>query len=156
MKVKSIVSAAILCVPLVLAAPSYSAAQINKEIVENTPQQERAPMPHLDPDNPDVIKLRDDPARDMWREKRDDSGPFNPPPAEKRTVSELVFSHVPSRDFNADAKVDFVDFAIISSFRGLTNCADSNWCKGTDLDRDGDVDTYDLILFADYWLETSQ
>jgi len=85
-------------------------------------------------------------------EKGSDIDPFNPPPPEKRTVSELVFSHVPSRDFNADAKVDFVDFAIISSFRGLTNCADSNWCEGTDLDKDGDVDTYDLILFADYWL----
>ena len=86
----------------------------------------------------------------------DGCDPYNPPPAQIRVVRELRFSHVPSRDFNADAKVDFVDFAIISSFRGLTNCGDSNWCEGTDLDKDDDVDTHDLILFADYWLDSME
>lgn len=93
---------------------------------------------------------------EYYWEECDGCDPFNLPPTEIRSVSELVFSHVPSRDFNADAKVDFVDFAIISSFRGVTNCADSNWCEGTDLDKDGDVDTYDLILFADYWLDGTE
>jgi len=46
-------------------------AQINKPLVEKAPKEEPAPWPHLDPNNPDVIKLRDDPNRDMWREKRD-------------------------------------------------------------------------------------
>jgi agmatinase len=46
-------------------------AQINKQLVEKAPKEDPAPWPHLDPDDPDVIKLRDDPNRDMWREKRD-------------------------------------------------------------------------------------
>lgn len=46
-------------------------AQINKQLVDKAPKEDPAPWPHLDPDNPDVIKLRDDPNRDMWREKRD-------------------------------------------------------------------------------------
>lgn len=46
-------------------------AQINKELVDQAPKEDRAPWPHLDPNDPDVIKLRDDPNRDMWREKRD-------------------------------------------------------------------------------------
>ena len=44
---------------------------INKALVDAAPKEEPAPMPHLDADNPDVILLREDPARDMWREKRD-------------------------------------------------------------------------------------
>ena len=49
-------------------------AQINKELVEAAPEEDWAPMPHIDPDNPDVIRLRDDEARDMWRVNRDYSG----------------------------------------------------------------------------------
>ena len=42
-------------------------AQINKEIAENAPNENVGPMPHLDPDNPNVIRLKEDPARDLWR-----------------------------------------------------------------------------------------
>lgn len=82
--------------------------------------------------------------------------PDNPPPGAGFLIHELVFSHVPTRDFNEDTKVDFADFAILTSFLGVTNCADSNWCEGTDLDTDGDVDRDDLMMFADYWLESTQ
>lgn len=83
-------------------------------------------------------------------------GPFNPPPAYDVLIHELVFSHVPTRDFVRDAKVDFVDFAVLTSFMGVTSCADLNFCEGTDLDTDGDVDRDDLMLFADYWLERTE
>jgi len=85
-----------------------------------------------------------------------DCNPFDPPPASGVLVHELVFSHVPTRDFIADARVNFVDFAVLTSFMGVTNCADLNWCEGTDLDTDGDVDRDDLMLFSDYWLESTE
>jgi len=85
-----------------------------------------------------------------------DCDPFDPPPVSDVLVHELVFLHVPTRDFIRDGKVDFADFAALTSFMQVTNCADLNWCEGTDLDTDGDVDHDDLMLFADYWLESTQ
>ncbi len=68
----------------------------------------------------------------------------------------LTFSHVPTRDFNSDTKVDFADFAVFASHWRLTDFNDPNWCEGTDLNTDGKVDGDDLLLFAVYWLESTQ
>ena len=38
---------------LALGGPRDADAQINKAHVEKAPKEERVPMPHLDPDNPD-------------------------------------------------------------------------------------------------------
>lgn len=71
-------------------------------------------------------------------------------------IYHLMFSHVPTRDFNSDTKVDFADFAVFASHWQLTNCNDPNWCEGTDLNTDSKVDGDDLQLFAKYWLESTQ
>jgi hypothetical protein len=71
-------------------------------------------------------------------------------------VYDLVFTHVPTRDFNKDAKVDFADFAILTSHWQETGCSDPNWYQGTDLDADGKVDCNDLTLFMDYWLKRTE
>jgi len=68
----------------------------------------------------------------------------------------LRFSHVPTRDFNSDTKVDFADFAVFASHWQLTDCNDTDWCMGTDLNTDGKVDGNDLLLFADFWLESTE
>ena len=68
----------------------------------------------------------------------------------------LEFSHVRTRDFNTDTKVDFVDFAILASYWQVTDCQDWNWCEGADLDIDSDVDYNDLRLFVEYWLERTE
>ncbi len=68
----------------------------------------------------------------------------------------LVFSHVRTRDFNNDTKVDFADFAMLASYWQETNCGDLNDCEGTDLDTDRNVDLHDLRMFADYWLEKTE
>lgn len=67
-----------------------------------------------------------------------------------------VFSHVRTRDFNNDAKVDFGDFAVLASHWQETGCSDPNWCEGTDLNADGNVDCNDLTLFMDYWLKKTE
>jgi len=67
-----------------------------------------------------------------------------------------VFSHVRTRDFNQDTKVDFADLALLASYWLETGCSDPDWCAGTDLDIDGDVDCDDLMFFAAYWLERTE
>ena len=67
----------------------------------------------------------------------------------------LSFHHVPTRDFDNDTKVNFVDFAVFASHWFEMGCMEPDWCEGTDLDRDKDVDAHDIALFADYWLETT-
>jgi hypothetical protein len=69
---------------------------------------------------------------------------------------DLYFTHVRTRDFNKDTKVDFIDFAVFASYWQSISCNDLNWCEGTDLDIDGDVDPNDLKLFVDYWLEKTE
>jgi len=71
-------------------------------------------------------------------------------------VYDLVFSHVPTRDFNNDARVDFADFAVLASHWQETGYIDPNRCEGTDLDADGNVDCNDLTLFMDYWLKRTE
>jgi len=68
----------------------------------------------------------------------------------------LAFSHVRTRDFNKDTKVDFTDFEVFASHWWETDCSDPNWCAGTDLNIDGYVDANDLALFVDYWLERTE
>jgi hypothetical protein len=68
----------------------------------------------------------------------------------------IPFYHVRTRDFNADTIVDLADFAILGSYWQQTDCNDPNWCEGTDLDTTGNIDANDLMLFVDYWLETTQ
>lgn len=68
----------------------------------------------------------------------------------------LAFFHVPSRDFNRDTKVDFADFAIFASRWQRAVFAEPDWCEEIDLDGDRSVSLNDLMLFADYWLETTE
>ena len=67
----------------------------------------------------------------------------------------IAFTHVRTRDFDESTRVDFSDFAILSSYWSQ-GCTDPNWCEGTDLDVSGTVDANDLILFSDYWLERTE
>ena len=68
----------------------------------------------------------------------------------------LEFSHVRTRDFNNDTKVDFADFALFALYWQETNCSGLNDCEGTDLNSNGSADIYDLALFVDYWLEKTE
>jgi len=41
-------------------------------------------------------------------------------------IYDLVFSHVPTCDFNNDAKVDFTNFTVFASFWQEISCSDPN------------------------------
>ncbi|MFC1793535.1 dockerin type I domain-containing protein [Planctomycetota bacterium] len=67
-----------------------------------------------------------------------------------------VFSHVRTRDFNQDTKVDFADLALLALYWQEAGCGAPDWCAGTDLNTDGSVDYDDLNLFAAFWLERTE
>jgi hypothetical protein len=78
-------------------------------------------------------------------------------------IHEMLFTHVTTRDFSdysqADLdksdQVNFSDFSLLASHWKDSNCIGPGWCNGTDLDETGKVDTNDLMLFTDFWLEKS-
>ncbi len=69
-------------------------------------------------------------------------------------IETLSFTHVPSRDFNGDAVVDFTDFALLSSrWQRKAELDPNSIDAGLDLDSDHQIDFDDLILFSEYWLD---
>ncbi|MFA5291937.1 MAG: hypothetical protein WC496_02770 [Phycisphaerae bacterium] len=68
----------------------------------------------------------------------------------------LCFSQVRTRDFNHDTIVNFIDYGILLSHWQETNCQATDWCEGTDLDINGNVDINDLSLFCEFWLERTK
>lgn len=75
---------------------------------------------------------------------------------EPNLVCTLVFHHVRTRDFNGDTTVDFLDYAVLASYWQAADCNEPGWCEGADLDISGSVDVNDLMLFCEYWLETTE
>jgi hypothetical protein len=65
----------------------------------------------------------------------------------------MSFTHVPSRDLNGDCIVNFMDFAVLGLYWGITNCTDPNGCGKVDFDGDKIIDINDFGLFSEYWLE---
>ena len=59
----------------------------------------------------------------------------------------------PVADVDMDGIVKFTDYAIFADHWTYQNCAEPNWCEGTDFDHSGSVDMLDLATFAEYWLE---
>jgi hypothetical protein len=60
-------------------------------------------------------------------------------------------------DFDIDGDVDLDDYAIFASHWMDENCTEPDFCDGTDLNKSGSVDWYDLAQFVEVWLlDTSQ
>lgn len=51
--------------------PVKGSAQMLKDIVDAAPQEEPAPMPHVVPDDPSKMNIRQDKSTNIWRELRD-------------------------------------------------------------------------------------
>lgn len=65
----------------------------------------------------------------------------------------LLFTHVPSRDFDRDTVVNFADFAPLAAQWRQAAVPDPNLNGSPDLNADGLVDSFDVALFSAYWLE---
>lgn len=78
-------------------------------------------------------------------------------------IAVTVINHVPTRDFNGDALVNWQDFALLAAQwqalpaidpNTLAQAAtDPNTVAVVDLNGDARLDTLDVALFCDYWLE---
>lgn len=69
-------------------------------------------------------------------------------------IQGLSFQHVPSRDYDNDTVVNFVDFALwAKQWQQTILSEDPNAVPPGDLNADAFVDTVDLTLFCQYWLE---
>jgi len=56
-------------------------------------------------------------------------------------------------DLYTDGFVYTNDLGVFTSDWLESNCDDPNWCNGSDLDRDTDVDLIDYAFFADQWCD---
>ncbi len=72
------------------------------------------------------------------------------------TTSTKTFTIDQTADFDGDCDVDLADFSIFAEHWLQTGCSEPDWCGGADLTKDqsdGIVDTFDLLKFAQLWLE---
>jgi len=61
--------------------------------------------------------------------------------------------HIPS-DLDFSTRVDFGDFNILAG-QWAVDCNSPDWCYGSDFDKSGVVDVYDLAKFTESWLSGS-
>jgi hypothetical protein len=55
-------------------------------------------------------------------------------------------------DSDIDCDVDFTDYAVLAIHWLNQNCTETDWCDRADIDQSGEVDIFDLAVFADNWL----
>ena len=70
MKISRILASA-LCLGIGFSISLATAQPVNKALVDAAPKEEPAPMPHIDPNDPDRPKVSGDESTNMWRSERD-------------------------------------------------------------------------------------
>ena len=132
----------VICLIAFLVATSISyregnAAAINKALVDAAPQEERAPMPHIDPEDPDRPKVTGDKSTNMWRSERDPArNPQRTPGAidiqrydiQMEPVGVKTFYQLPLALNQEDLIASEVDIAIFGAPTGaLPHSAGNMW-----------------------------
>jgi hypothetical protein len=56
-------------------------------------------------------------------------------------------------DFNADGRVNFIDYCVLAGNWADDMCTWPEWCENCDSDENGAVDSNDLAAFSDNWLK---
>ncbi|MBW8014971.1 MAG: hypothetical protein FVQ82_02215 [Planctomycetes bacterium] len=58
----------------------------------------------------------------------------------------------PVPDITGDGEINLLDLSKMAMQWGQSDCANNDWCDGTDLDMSGQVGLSDLIVLAEQWL----
>ena len=83
-----------------------------------------------------------------------DVGLYEFPGSLDTPIESFSFTHVPSRNFNGDAVVNFEDFALLAGrWRSAVDPDPNSPDVAFDLEADGRIDARDLAAFSEYWLE---
>jgi hypothetical protein len=69
------------------------------------------------------------------------------------TLTTESFTITQTADFDDDCDVDLADFSVLASWWLRSGCGEPDWCGRTDLRKNGSVDTADLEIFTENWLD---
>ncbi|MCK4958756.1 MAG: hypothetical protein KAT00_05140, partial [Planctomycetes bacterium] len=72
-----------------------------------------------------------------------------PPGFAQTDLSEVVYCS----DFDANTRVNLSDFMTMANYWMGDECTYTRWCDGSDLDRSGKIDVFDLDHILQYWME---
>lgn len=68
-------------------------------------------------------------------------------------MNKVPFEPQYNADLNDDGSVNLIDYGMLSDQWSSTGCADPDWCNGADINRDSTVDSDDMTIFTNLWLE---
>ena len=63
------------------------------------------------------------------------------------------FNYAELSDLNSDGAVNFRDFDVLARYWMDYICSEPDWCQRSDLNRTSRVDSMDLLIFTECWLE---
>lgn len=119
---------------LAVSAPAAQ-AQMLKDLVDAAPEEEQAPWPHIDPENPTVLPEKQGEATNIWREERDLRTDIPPGPIDVQRytlqfepVGIKTFFQLPVARNPEDLVAGEIDIAIVGAPQGaFPHSAGSAW-----------------------------
>ena len=137
MKLLSVLTPSAISFLLIMMVQTSSAEPINKHLVDKAPKEKPAPMPHIDPNDPDRPKVTGDESTNIWRSKRDEKrNPSRTPgqidiqryDLQLESVGVKTFFQLPVALTQDDLIAGEVDVAIFGAPTGaLPHSAGSMW-----------------------------
>ena len=143
-------------------AAVLNAESINKKLVDQAPKEEPAPMPHIDPDDPDRPKISRDESLNIWRAERDISrnpqrtpGPIDIQryQVQLEPVGIKTFFHLPVALTQEDLIAGNVDVAIFGAPTGVLPHSSGNMWAPAEIRYTRDYGGYGDPKFPLSWIE---
>lgn len=152
----------IITMPVVLLWAMSSQAQIHKELVDAAPKEAPAPMPHIDPNDPTVMPIKQDPSTNIWRQVResDQISERQPGPMEVQryelqleAVGIKTFFQLPVALTPKDLEAGKVDIAIFGAPTGALPHSAGNMWAPAEVRYNKDWGSYGDPKFPLSWIE---